>query len=88
MAAPNLPTVNLMQPTLVSKPFHGEGWIFEEKYDGWRVVAYKDRDQVRLVSRNGRDLTQRFPELVAAVGALPARTPSLDAEVASTLGPS
>jgi bifunctional non-homologous end joining protein LigD len=37
---------------------------------------------VRLVSRNGRDLTQRFPELAAAVGALPARTLILDGEIA------
>jgi ATP-dependent DNA ligase len=37
---------------------------------------------VRLVSRNGRDLTHRFPELVAAVGALPARTLILDGEIA------
>jgi ATP-dependent DNA ligase len=45
------------------------------------VVAYKDADRVRLVSRNGRDLTQRFPELVAAVAALPARTLILDGEI-------
>jgi hypothetical protein len=36
----DLPTGNLMQPTLVSKPFHREGWIWEEKYDGWRMLAY------------------------------------------------
>ena len=70
-----------MHPTLVAKAFHREGWIWEEKYDGWRVVAYKDADRVRLVSRNGRDLTHHFPELVAAVGTLPARTLILDGEV-------
>jgi len=68
--------------TQVAKPFHREGWIYEEKYEGWRVVAYKDADRVRLVSRNGRDLTPRFPELVAAVEALPARTLILDGEIA------
>jgi len=71
-----------MAPTLVAQPFHREGWIYEEKCDGWRLVAYKDADRVRLMSRNGRDLTQRFPELVAAVGALPARTLILDGEIA------
>jgi hypothetical protein len=30
-------------PTLVSKPFHGDGWVYEEKVDGYRMVAYKDR---------------------------------------------
>jgi bifunctional non-homologous end joining protein LigD len=82
MAAPNLPTVNLMQPTLVSKPFQREGWIWEEKYDGWRMVAYKDHDAIRLVSRPGRDHTARFPGLVAALRGLPPATLVLDGEVA------
>ena len=42
----------------------------DEKVDGWRVLAYKAAAGIRLVSRNGRDLTRRFPELAAAVGAL------------------
>ncbi len=82
MAPSALPTVNLMHPTLIATPFHREGWVYEEKYDGWRVLAYKDGRVVRLVSRNGHDLTRRFPELVGAVGALPARTLVLDGEVA------
>jgi hypothetical protein len=41
MAHSNLPTVALMQPTLVSKPFHRPGWVYEEKVDGWRMVAIK-----------------------------------------------
>ena len=77
-----LPVVTPMQPTLVARPFHREGWVYEEKYDGWRVVAYKDGTAVRVVSRNGRDLTRRFPDLAGAVGALPARTLFLDGEVA------
>jgi len=81
MADP-LPTVDPMHATQIAQPFHREGWIWEEKYDGWRMVAYKDADRVRLVSRNGRDLTQRFRELGAAVGALPARTLILDGEIA------
>jgi ATP-dependent DNA ligase len=35
-----------MQPTLVHRPFHREGWVYEEKYDGWRMVAYKREGQV------------------------------------------
>jgi ATP-dependent DNA ligase len=30
-----------MVPTLVRPPFHREGWVYEEKVDGWRVLAYK-----------------------------------------------
>jgi len=40
-----------MQPTLVRQPFHRAGWIWEEKYDGWRMLAFKDGQRVRLVSR-------------------------------------
>jgi len=43
-----------MQATEVAKPFHHNGWVYEEKYDGWRLLAYKDAAGVRLVSRNGR----------------------------------
>jgi bifunctional non-homologous end joining protein LigD len=65
-----LPAVTLMQPTLVATPFHREGWVYEEKYDGWRMLAYKREGQVQLVSRPGRDHTRRFPALVAAIAAL------------------
>jgi len=49
-----------MTATEVKRPFHRPGWVYEENVDGWRVLAYKDAGDVRLVSRNGRDLTRRF----------------------------
>lgn len=36
-----LPSVEVMQPALTWRPFHREGWVYEEKYDGWRMVVYK-----------------------------------------------
>ena len=42
----------------VAGPFHREGWVYEEKYDGWRVIAYEDGQTVRLVSRKGKDLAR------------------------------
>ena len=48
-----------MAPTL-AKPFHRPGWVYEKKYDGWRMVAYKDGSTVRLISRNNVEHTQRF----------------------------
>src|SRR4029453_7084381 len=33
-----------MQPTQVMQPFHRDGWVYEEKVDGWRILAYKDGD--------------------------------------------
>jgi hypothetical protein len=43
------------QPTLASKVPAGDGWIHELKHDGFRVLAFKDGDTVRLWSRNGQD---------------------------------
>jgi bifunctional non-homologous end joining protein LigD len=77
-----LPFVTPMAPTLIAQPFHHAGWIYEKKYDGWRVLAYKDAAGVRLVSRQGRDLTSRFPELAAAMAALEVPTLLLDGEIA------
>jgi bifunctional non-homologous end joining protein LigD len=71
-----------MAATQVARAFHRPGWVYEEKVDGWRVLAYKDAAGVRLVSRNARDLTRRFPELAAAVAALEPPTLLLDGEIA------
>src|SRR5262245_28454659 len=37
-----------MGPTQVREPFHRDGWVFEEKVDGWRILADKDGNRVRL----------------------------------------
>jgi bifunctional non-homologous end joining protein LigD len=46
------------------------------------MLAFKDRARVRLVSRNGRDHTRRYPEIAGAVAKLSARSLVLDGEVA------
>ena len=56
--------------------------MYEEKVDGWRLVAIKDKHGVRLMSRKGHDLTERFPELVKAFSGLKPRAFILDGEVA------
>ena len=71
-----------MAPTQVREPFHRDGWVYEEKVDGWRIVAYKHGPRVRLVSRNGRDHTRRFHQIASAVSKLAARSLVLDGEVA------
>jgi bifunctional non-homologous end joining protein LigD len=71
-----------MAPTFVRKPFHRDGWVYKEKVDGWRMLAYKDGARVRLVSRNGRDHTRCFAGIAAAVAKLTARALVLDGEVA------
>jgi bifunctional non-homologous end joining protein LigD len=57
-------------------------WVYEEKVDGWRLVAYKAGGNVRLISRKGVEHTARFPDLVKAVAALPGMPLVLDGEVA------
>jgi len=70
-----------MLATLVATPFHHAGWIYEEKYDGYRIIAYKEGKQVSLLTRNLKDRTEDFPEIAAAIAALPAPTLALDGEV-------
>ncbi len=77
-----LRAVTLMQPTLLAQPFHHKGWVYEEKVDGYRIVAHKDEGAVSIVSRQGKDHTARFPELANALASLPGRTFILDGEVA------
>src|SRR5262249_55491069 len=70
-----------MLATLVDAPFHRPGWIWEEKYDGIRLIAVKDGARVRLITRNDKDRAASFPEVAAALGALPAPGLVLDGEV-------
>jgi bifunctional non-homologous end joining protein LigD len=72
----------LMHPTQISRPIHHAGWVYEEKVDGWRMVAIKAEGSVRLVSRNGLDHTKRFPELVKALTELKPATFTFNGEVA------
>ncbi len=44
-----------------------EGWTFEPKYDGIRVLAYATLADVKLITRNGKDKAEQFPEIVAAL---------------------
>jgi bifunctional non-homologous end joining protein LigD len=73
--------VQPMLATLVAEPFDKPGWVYEEKYDGDRLLAYKEGERVRLLSRNGKDNTRRFPEITAAVEKLRPATLLLDGEV-------
>jgi len=69
-----------MLATVASDMPHGEGWVFEPKYDGIRIMAVADNRGVRLLSRNAIDRTGDFPEVAEAVRALAKRS-RLDALV-------
>jgi bifunctional non-homologous end joining protein LigD len=58
-----------MAATLTEERFTGPEWIFERKFDGIRLLAFKHSSDVRLYSRN--HLSQNIPTLAAAIAALP-----------------
>ena len=68
-----------MAATLTEKRFTGPEWIFERKYDGIRLLAFKEGSVVRLLSRNR--LPQSIPSLATAIGDLPVHDAILDGEV-------
>jgi len=67
-----------MAATLTQERFSGPEWIFERKFDGIRLLAFKQGDDVRLFSRNR--LPQHYPAVAAAIAALPHRDLILDGE--------
>lgn len=72
--------VRPMLATLVREPFDRKDWIYEEKYDGYRLLAYKEGKSVRLFSRNAIERSARFPGIADAVRGLKAETLVLDGE--------
>ena len=68
-----------MAATLTEQRFSGPDWIFERKYDGIRLLAFKNGGGVRLYSRNR--LLQNIPALAGAIAALPIDDLILDGEI-------
>ena len=62
------------------KPPSGALWLHEIKHDGFRVIARKDGARVRLYSRPGNDLTDRFSLIVEALAGLRSRSCIIDGE--------
>jgi bifunctional non-homologous end joining protein LigD len=73
--------VEPMKARLVTDPPAAGDWSYELKFDGFRACAVKDAAKISLVSRNGNDLRKRFPEVVEALGQLPADDCVLDGEI-------
>jgi bifunctional non-homologous end joining protein LigD len=68
-----------MAATLTQERFTGEGWTFERKYDGIRLISFKHGGEVHLYSRN--HLEQRVPHVAAAIAMLPHDEAILDGEL-------
>src|SRR5262249_22251068 len=71
--APCLPTKTDALPS-------GGAWLHEIKHDGFRIIARKDGERVRLFSRPGNDFTHRFPLIVEMLTGLRARSCIIDGE--------
>ncbi|SHN51503.1 DNA ligase D [Desulfitobacterium chlororespirans] len=63
----------------------GEDWLYELKYDGYRIVAYLEGNRVRLMTRNGHDYTERFQDVASSLADWAGgRAMILDGEMAIT----
>jgi ATP-dependent DNA ligase len=67
-------------PSPAKEPPPGPGWIHEIKHDGFRLIARRDGDRVRLITRAGNEFSWRFPLIAAAMEKLPVRSCVIDGE--------
>lgn len=74
-------TVEPMLAEPADTAFTRDGWLFELKLDGYRLIAAKTKGEVLLLTRNGNDYTAVFPEVAKAVKALPFTECIIDGEV-------
>ena len=79
--AKRIPFIIPSVPVLRQSPPSGPAWRHEIKFDGWRGQFHKDGDQTVVFSRNGRDLSRRFPTIRDSMLCLPARSAIIDAEL-------
>jgi ATP-dependent DNA ligase len=77
-----------MAATLTRERFSGPEWVFERKLDGIRLLAFKDEQDVRLLSRNRLLRNDSYPAFVSAIASLPVRDIVLDGEAIGVWGKS
>ena len=73
--------VQPMLATLTENYFSSNDWIYEEKFDGERCLAFKKHGKVRLVSRNGKSINVHYPEVVTALEKQSADNFIIDGEI-------
>ena len=74
-------SLEVMKAVPAEEAFTRKGWVFEIKYDGYRLVAERTGGGATLWSRNGNDLTATFPEIARAIRGLPFPGAVIDGEV-------
>jgi len=78
---PPLPFIQPCEPSSRDRLPKGDGWIYEVKFDGYRMQVHKTGNTVTLYTRRGADWTSRFPALAASLRSLPCRSAIIDAEL-------
>jgi len=73
--------VEPMKAKLAADAPKGSGWLYEIKFDGFRALALRERDEARLLSRNNKDLGSKFPAVLEAVSALKVSDCIVDGEI-------
>jgi bifunctional non-homologous end joining protein LigD len=73
--------IHPMLSETAEKAFDDPAWLFEIKWDGYRAIAFIEKETVRLVSRNQIDLTAKYPELAEIPEYIHAQTAILDGEI-------
>jgi bifunctional non-homologous end joining protein LigD len=81
MDVPRVPFIPPALPKLRASPPTGEGWLYELKFDGYRVQLHKEGLSSSIYGRNGGDFTRRFPAVAAAVLGLPTKSCIIDGEL-------
>jgi len=77
--------LNVQLAKLVRSIPEGDEWLYELKYDGYRIIAFIEENTVRLITRNGHDYSSRFPTIVSALADLAdGRAMILDGELVIT----
>src|SRR4029453_3445642 len=68
-------------PADIARPPRAPGWLFEPKFDGYRLQVIKDGKRVRLFSKSGAEYTDRLPGMVEAFIDMPASSAIFDGEL-------
>ena len=67
---PKPTTVAPMLSTLIKEPFNDNDYIYEVKWDGYRIIAFCSSGNVRLQSLGGEDYTKKYPSIFRALKSL------------------
>ena len=75
-----------MEAKLVADLPDGPGWQYEPKWDGFRALVFRDKDEIELLSKSGKSLARYFPEIVEMIASIEQDRFTLDGELILPMG--